>query len=87
MSLNKPMLTILIIIVFLGSLHFYLNYDTSKLYVREGLTTMNGDQRCPNILIQKGPKYYLYNSNVAQVPGVNPIEFNNLEEYKDKNLK
>lgn len=83
MSLNKTMLTILIIIVFLGSLHFYLNYDTSKLYVREGLTTMNGDQRCPNILIQKGPKYYLYNSNVAQVPGVNPIEFNNLEEYTE----
>ena len=53
------------------------------MYVREGLTTMNGDNRCPNILIQKGPKYYLYNSNVAQVPGVNPIEFNNLEEYTE----
>jgi hypothetical protein len=25
----------------------------------------------------------LYNSNVAQVPGVNPIEFNNLEEYTE----
>ena len=50
---------------------------------KEGLTTMNGENRCPNILIQKGPKYYLYNSNVAQVPGVNPIEFNNLEEYTE----
>ena len=73
MSLPNSILTILIIVVFLGSLYFYINYDVSKLYVREGLTTMNGENRCPNILIQKGPKYYLYNSNVAQVPGVNPI--------------
>ena len=83
MTTSNSILTLLIITVFLGSLYFYLNYDVSKLYVREGLTTMNGDNRCPNILIQKGPKYYLYNSNVAQVPGVNPIEFNNLEEYTE----
>ena len=83
MTTSNTILTILIITVFLGSLYFYLNYDVSKLYIREGLTTMNGDNRCPNILIQKGPKYYLYNSNVAQVPGVNPIEFNNLEEYTE----
>ena len=49
----------------------------------EGLTTINGEMRCPNLLIQKGSKYYLYNSNLAQVPGVNPIEFNNLEEYTE----
>ena len=83
MTTSNSILTLLIITVFLGSLYFYINYDVSKLYVREGLTTMNGDNRCPNILIQKGPKYYLYNSNVAQVPGVNPIEFNNLEEYTE----
>jgi hypothetical protein len=49
----------------------------------EGLTTINGEMRCPNLLIQKGTKYYLYNSNLAQVPGVNPIEFNDLEEYTE----
>jgi hypothetical protein len=32
-------------------------------------------------LIQKGSKIYLYNSNLTQVPGVNPIEFDNLEDY------
>ena len=37
--------------------------------------------RCPNVLIQKGPKVYLYNTKIAEVPGVNPIVFNNLEEY------
>jgi hypothetical protein len=37
--------------------------------------------RCPNILIQKGSKLYLHNSRLANVPGVNPLKFNNLEEY------
>ena len=83
MTKTNTLLTLLIILVFLGSLYFYLNYDTSKLYVQEGLTSMNGENRCPNVLIQKGPKYYLYKSSVAQVPGVNPIEFNNLEEYTE----
>jgi hypothetical protein len=66
--------------VFFGGLYFYIYYS-NKPNLLEGLTTMNGEIRCPNILLQKGSKYYLYNSNLVQVPGVNPIEFNNLEEY------
>ncbi len=71
-----------IIVVFLGGLYFYIKY-TQNPKMLEGLTTIDGELRCPNLLIQKGPKYYLYNSNIAQVPGVNPIEFNNLEEYTE----
>ncbi len=42
----------------------------------------NIDKRtCGTMLIQKGQKLYLYNSNVAKVPGVNPLTFDNLEEY------
>ena len=37
--------------------------------------------RCPNILIQKGAELYLHNSRLSNVPGVNPLKFNNLEEY------
>ena len=37
--------------------------------------------RCPNILIQKGTELYLHNSRLANVPGVNPLKFNNLEDY------
>jgi hypothetical protein len=37
--------------------------------------------RCPNILIQKGSELYLHNSRLANVPGVNPLKFNNLEDY------
>jgi hypothetical protein len=73
---------LLIIIVFLGGLYFYSRYANNPKML-EGLTTMNGELRCPNLLIQKGTKYYLYNSNIAQVPGVNPIVFNNLEEYTE----
>ena len=70
------------LILFLGGLYFYIRYtSTPKMF--EGLTTMNGELRCPNLLIQKGTKYYLYNSKLAQVPGVNPIEFNSLEEYTE----
>jgi len=73
---------ILIILIFLGGLYIYI-YTTSNPKIIENLTTMNGDLRCPNLLIQKGSQYYLYNSNIAQVPGVNPIQFNNLEEYNE----
>jgi hypothetical protein len=74
--------SLLIIIIFLGGLYFYIRYSGNPKML-EGLTTMNGELRCPNLLVQKGTKYYLYNSNVVQVPGVNPIEFNNLEEYTE----
>ena len=73
-----------IIVIFLAGLYFYTQYSqTDKSYMLEGLTTMNGELRCPNILIQKGAKFYLYNSEIAEVPGVNPIMFNNLEEYTE----
>jgi len=39
--------------------------------------------RCPNMLIERDGKIYLYNTNLANVPGVNPIQFNNLEEYTE----
>ena len=35
----------------------------------------------PNLLIKKDAAYYLYNTNKSHVPGVNPIRFENLEEY------
>lgn len=69
--------------IFLAGLYFYTNRDSIHSNITEGFQTKGGSPRCPNVLIQKGAKYYLYNSNVAQVPGVNPITFNNLEEYTE----
>ena len=40
-------------------------------------------KRCPNILLERQNQFYLYNSKMASVPGINPIRFNNLEEYVD----
>jgi len=70
----NSILFIFILFVFLVGAVYYAR-------CREGFTSMDGKQRCPNILIQKGAKFYLYNSKLDQVPGVNPVEFNNLEEY------
>ena len=42
---------------------------------------LNKDFKCPNILIQKDKHIYLYNNKLANIPGVNPVIFNNLEDY------
>ena len=76
------LLTFLFILVFLIGLYFYAKCSDPN-YV-EGLTNnTNNVARCPNLLIQKGSRFYLYNSKVAKVPGVNPIEFENLEDYTE----
>ena len=72
------LLTYLFILVFLIGLYFYAKSSDPKYF--EGFTNT---PRCPNLLIQKGSRFYLYNSKLAQVPGVNPIEFNNLEDYTE----
>lgn len=39
--------------------------------------------KCPNVLVQKGNTFYLHNNKVAKVPGINPLKFDNLEEYTE----
>jgi hypothetical protein len=73
--------TLLTILVFLIGLYFYARCADPKY--TEGYTNQNNQSRCPNLLIQKDSKFYLYNSKLAQVPGVNPIEFDNLEDYTE----
>lgn len=66
---------ILIVVVFILGLIFYSWFGDGKFV--EGFSSY----RCPNILIQKGSEFYLFNSNLAKVPGVNPVVFKNLEDY------
>ena len=80
------LLTYLFIIVFLVGLYFYAkcadpNY--TEALTNSTASEPNPGPRCPNLLIQKGSKFYLYNSKLAKVPGVNPIEFDNLEDYTE----
>jgi hypothetical protein len=74
-------LTYLFIVLFLAGLYFYAKYTGTKY--SESFTNNTNEKRCPDILIQKGSKFYLHNSKVAKVPGVNPIEFENLEDYTE----
>jgi hypothetical protein len=76
------LLTFLSILVFLIGMYFYAKCSDPKY--EEGLTNnTNNETRCPNLLIQKGSQFFLYNSKVAKVPGVNPVEFENLEDYTE----
>jgi hypothetical protein len=83
------LLTFLFILVFLIGLYFYAKGSDDRdsehfTGLKEALTNNNSKPpRCPNLLIQKGSRFYLYNSQLAQVPGVNPVEFDNLEDYTE----
>lgn len=50
---------------------------------KEGFADSKYKLRCPNLLVQKDSKFYLHNTELAEVPGVNPIEFTNLEDYTE----
>lgn len=65
-----------IILIFILGLYFTIKNNNLKENFSNDVP-----YRCPNILIQKGQEFYLYNSKLANVPGVNPIKFDNLEDY------
>jgi|TARA_B110000305_G_C19373088_1_gene605546 hypothetical protein len=70
---------IIIVAIFLSGLYLSLTYSSKN--IGEGF---NDDKpRCPDILIQKGSELHLLNSKTAKIPGINPIKFNNLEEYTE----
>lgn len=39
--------------------------------------------QCPTTIIKDGQKFLLYNPEMDHVPGVNPIQLNSLNEYKE----
>lgn len=71
---DKLNLLILTSFMVLG-LYYYIN--SYKYY--EPLEN-NTNSQCPNMLIEKDGKYHLFNLKKI-VSGVNPITFNNLEDY------
>ena len=48
-----------------------------------GIPQSKMTKNCPDVLIQKGSAFFLYNTKRASVPGVNPIRFENLDEYTE----
>ena len=65
---------IFIIVVLMLGVYFICNFNKK---IQEGFST----GECQDILIQEGPKIALYSKKMAKIPGVNPIYFENLEEY------
>lgn len=72
-----------ILVMFIIGLLFTMTHSSETVHEAfEGReAAVNTAQRCPDILIQKGSELYLHNSRIAKVPGVNPLKFNDLEEY------
>jgi hypothetical protein len=62
------------IVIFIIGIAFIYNNTSGKC---EGF----GGDDCPDLLVQKGEELHLIYSNRAKIPGVNPIKFDNLEEY------
>lgn len=74
--MNNTVIIILTLVVFgLGILN---TIAYSRNDIIEGY---KGSRSCPNLLIKKNGKFILMNSNAKQIPGVNPVEFKNLNEY------
>lgn len=73
----KNIRLVVVIILFIIGLIFVSNVTSEKL--RENFE----GNHCPNLLVQENNEIYLYNTNKKNIPGVNPLRFNNLEEYTE----
>ena len=69
---------IISLFIFLLGLYISMNY-TSKMV--ENMT--NPQYECPDIILKKGNRIFLKKSGKAEIPGINPIVFDNLDEYAE----
>jgi len=73
---------VVILIVVLLGLYFIYQSNTIEAFTDvDSSHPRKMTDNCPDVLIQKGSALFLYNSKRANIPGVNPIRFENLEEY------
>ena len=86
----KPVLILFLfflLLSFLAGIYFCMNFDKSS----DSIENMEGEQNtqtkdssnndCPNLLMRSGNAILLYNTNIPESPGTNPIPFFNLDEY------
>lgn len=76
---------IIVFIIFMLGLYYIFNFNKVESFqtAPPGKTDESKQYKCPNVLIQKGNKFYLHNNKVAKVPGVNPLTFDSLEDYTE----
>ena len=70
-------------IIFLSILIFFLGFYYFITAPRNYEPFVGGAKQCPDKLVRKNNKYYLYNTKIAEVPGVNPVVFDHLEDYTE----
>lgn len=70
---------IFLIVVFSSGLYVYTFDKFSNAFISK--ESMENQNNCPDVLINKGNVILLYNTNKPEVEGENPIPFYNLDEY------
>lgn len=76
---NMYIKLLVILFVFLLGLNYVIKYNHTNIFENFD----NNSYKCPNVLYKKDSNYFLFNSKLAKVPGVNPIQFKTLEEYAE----
>ena len=71
--------TLFFIMIFFLGLYVYSTYTQRELI--EPFQNPLHENKCPNLLIKKNNLLYLYRKEDPEIPGVNPIVFENLEDY------
>ena len=69
------------LILFIAGLYFVCNVTHADFI--EGFVGAPPLKSCPSVLIQKDNKIYMYYKGEPEVPGMNPVIFDNLEEYSE----
>ena len=75
-NIYKNFVSIFVLIMFVFGIYFI----TKPMKI--DFESFVGSQ-CPTTMIKDGDKILLYNPKMAKVPGVNPIQLKNLEEYEE----
>lgn len=74
------MIQLLIIsFIFLLGLYSYMKYKST---INEPFS-LDLEKQCYDVLVQEGKLFFLHNTKIAEVPGLNPVIFQNLDEYVD----
>lgn len=80
--INSKVNVLIITCFMVLGLYYYINsYKYYEPLENNTNTTNTSNTQCPNMLIEKDGKYHLFNSKKKVTIGVNPITFDNLEEY------
>jgi hypothetical protein len=90
MNIVKILFMIFLFISFMVGLHFYTTFYMHSPSEKEGLSNNSNrdvgrpegeNKTCFDLLVNNGENILLYNTNMPEMLGVNPLSFNNLDEY------